>query len=172
MRNHHTTTAALHNNALHGQRPPTARDVTHQLWCINHIPANSPGYLRILPDKEVKSPGTVDCRKFSCCRLVDLPVQPTCVITSYSKEWFPRRKLLRNFTVHSERSQYYVSERSRQCAAFLHCLLLSHRRCVVYTAHTTHSRALRFVHDSIALLRTAPAVTEHKHLTSLVPYIP
>ena len=79
-----------------------ARDVTHQLWCINHIPANSPGYPRILPDKEVKSLGTIDCRKFSCCRLVDHPVQPTCVITSYSKEWFPREKLLTNFTIHSE----------------------------------------------------------------------
>ena len=137
---HYHTTAATHN-ALHGQRPPLARDVTHQLWCINHIPANSPGYPGILPDKEVKSLGTIDCLIFSCCRLVDLPVQPTCVITSYSKEWFPRRKLLTNFTVHSERSQYCVSERSRQCAAFRHCLLLSHRRGVVYTAHmhTTHN---------------------------------
>ena len=53
-------------------------------------------------------------------------------------------------------------------AAFLHCLLLSHRRGVVYTAHTTHSRALRFVHDSIALLRTAHAVAER---TSFVPYM-
>ena len=104
-----------------------ARDVTHQLWCINNIPANSPGYPRILPDKEVKSLGTLDCRKFSCCRLVDLPVQPTCVITTYSKDCSPRRKLLTNFTVHSERS--------RENAAFLHCLLLSHRRGVVYTAH-------------------------------------
>ena len=40
-------------------------------------------------------------------------------------------------------------------------LLLSHRKGVVYTAHTTHSRALRFLHDSIALLRTAHAVTDH-----------
>ena len=97
---HHT--AAAHN-ALHGQRPPIARDAT--LWCINHIPANSPRYSGILPDKEVKSLGTIDCRKFSCCRLVNLPVQPTCVITFYSKEWFPRGKLLTNLTVHSERDR-------------------------------------------------------------------
>ena len=49
------------------------------------------------------------------------------------------------------------------CRGILHCLLLSHRRGVVYTAHTTHSRALRFLHDSIALLRTAHAVAEQKH---------
>ena len=50
-------------------------------------------------------------------------------------------------------------------------LLLSHRRGVVYTAHTTHSRALRFVRDGIALLRSAYAVAKHEHLISLVPYM-
>ena len=129
---------------------------------ITYLPT-LPDIPGILPDEEVKSLGTIDCLKFSCCRLVDLPVQPTCVITSYSKEWFPRGKLLTNFTIHSKGS--------RQCAAFPPCLLLSHRRGVVYTAHTTHSRALRFLHDSIALLRTAHAVAEHEHLISLVPYM-
>ena len=56
---------------------------------------------------------------------------------------------------------------------FLHvyCCCMRHRRGVVYTAHTTHSRALRFVHDSIALLRTAHSVAVHKHLICLVSYV-
>ena len=72
-----------------------------------------------------------------------------------------RNNLIFKGVVPEGKITYELHSSFEGCAAFLHCLLLSHRRGVVYTAHTTHSRALRFLHDSIALLRTAHAVTDH-----------
>ena len=94
-----------------------------------------------------------------CYHLADPPVQPTCVITSNTKDWLPRINYLR------------TSDTS--LSAVLYCLLLSHRKGVAtaYAHNHVSARvrcALRTVYVASFALRTAHAVAEQ---TSLVPYM-
>ena len=103
-----------------------ARDLKHQLWRINHIPANFHRYPGVIQEKEV---GGIDCRNFSCCRpSAHRSSSSTYMRNNFKfKGPFPRRKLLTSLLVP-------LSEEPP-------VILLSHCHVELWFTPPTHARA-------------------------------
>ena len=119
------TTRYMENDLL-------ARDLKHQLWRINHIPANLHRYPGIIQEKEVGE-STAGILVVVAHQLTDLPVQPTCVTTSNSKD-------------HSRGENYLPVCLSAVRGTTSNTAESLSRGAVVYTAHPRACAPLRNVH--------------------------